>query len=102
MNTSMRLNHYPSHDNCLRKHEKLNKYSRIHKTIKTQAKVFRKKYEIEQALEKKEQEANDCCNIFRKQYDYDDKCIDIYEEIEHMERQLKTVRKKLDGLKFFE
>lgn len=73
--------------------EKRNKYTHLHKKIKHQAKIFRKKYDIERALEMKEKEAADHCNIFRD--NYDDRCFDLFEEIEQLEHQLKTVQKKL-------
>lgn len=67
----------------------------MHKKMKHQSKIFRKKYEIEQSLEKKERAAVEHCNIFHNKYD--DKCLTLFEEIEHLEQKLKAVQKKLDS-----
>ena len=87
-----------AHDNSFIKREKKYKYTHLHKKLKHQSKLFRKKYEIEQSLEKKEKEDNDSCNIFNNKYD--DKCMDIYEDIEHLEQKLKNIKKRFHDIKF--
>lgn len=94
MITVMRFNVNPlSYDNSMFKTEKTQKYTHLHKRLKHQSKLFRKKYEIEQSLEKKEKEANDHCNIFNNKCD--DRCIDIFEDIEHLEQKLKKCKRDL-------
>lgn len=79
------------------KSEKKLKYVDLHKNLKNKAKIFRKKYDIEKALDRKEAEANECCNIFNDRND--DKCMDIWEDIEELEQKLKTIEKKLEFLR---
>jgi hypothetical protein len=99
MITVMRFSVNPAaYDNSLIKREKTYKYTHLHKKLKHQSKLFRKKYEIEQSLEKKEKEANDSCDIFNNKYD--DKCLDIYEDIEHLEQKLKNIKKRFHDIKF--
>lgn len=77
--------------------EKRNKYAYLHKKIKHQSKLFRKKYEIEQSLELKEKKVTEQCNIFRNKHD--DECMTLFDEIEQLEQRLKAVQKKLENTK---
>ena len=98
MITVMRFGFNQAHNNYFVQREKTDKYAHLHKKLKHQSKLFKKKYEIKQSLEKKEKEANDRCNIFKNEYD--DKCMDIYEDIEHLEKNLKKIQKKFHNIKF--
>lgn len=83
-----------NHKNQVRISEKRIKYIDLHNKRKYQSKLFRKRYEIEKSLEKKEEEANSFCNIFNNKYD-DNKCIDICEDIEYLEQKLKNIEMQI-------
>lgn len=94
--TVMRFHVNPAkYDRSIVQNEKRNKYTHLHKKIKHQSKIFRKKYEIEQSLELKEKRALEQCNIFRNKHD--DECLTLFDEIEQLEQKLKAVQKKLDN-----
>ena len=52
--------HRCGNDNSSIRIEKTRKYTHLHNNLKHQSKLFRKRYEIEQSLERKEKEAKDC------------------------------------------
>jgi hypothetical protein len=83
--------HHSGNNNSQIKIEKTLKYTHLHNKLKHQSKLFRKKYDIEQSLEKKEKEAKTCCN----NNNYDDKCMDICDDIEHLERKLKNIQMQM-------
>jgi hypothetical protein len=85
--------HRCGNDNSSTRIEKTRKYTHLHNNLKHQSKLFRKRYEIEQSLERKEKEAKDCCNIFKN--NYDDKCMDVCEDIEILEERLKKIQIKM-------
>ena len=74
--------------------EKTHRYTHLHNRLKHQSKLFTKKYEIERSLEQKENEAREFCNIFTGIRD-ENKCMHLFEDIEHLEQKLKQVKKKL-------
>ena len=90
--TRFRLN-AERYDRFTVSNEKRDKYAHLHKKMKHQSKIFRKKYEIEHSLELKEKEAMERCNVFQNKYD--DECFTLFEEIEYLEQKLKAVQKRL-------
>lgn len=82
------------------RNEKRDKYEHLHTKLKNQAKVFKKKHEIEIILKNKEKEANKYCNIFTQcNLENDTHCMGIWEDIESLEIKLKNVNKQLNSKK---
>lgn len=84
---------YDRYDKYIVRRDKAEKYTHLHKKLKHQSKIFRKKYEIEQMLERKERDAKERCNIYKGKCD--EECSNIIEDIENLEQKLKSLERKM-------
>lgn len=102
MTTTMRYGgHY---NNSIVKMQKTHKIHTFAQQTETPVQTVQEKYEIERSLEQKEKEkeAREFCNIFTGKTNenmcinlFDDRCMNLFEDIEHLEQKLKHVKKKL-------